>query len=106
MFDVLFPWVTRKRETLALALRTEARVRQLNGLPPAAADTTPGDVMTVLESTNTLLDRVADRPEGLSTVVHRTFHSNNFNMIERYIIRGKAKVSSSLDLTACECLSS
>jgi len=36
----------------------------------------------------------------------RTFHSNNFNMIEGYVIRDKAKASSSLDLTACECLSS
>jgi len=45
-------------------------------------------------------------PIDISPSVARTFHSNNFNMIEGYVIRGKAKASSSLDLTACECLSS
>ncbi len=68
LFEALFPWIAKeKRQAEDLALKAEATVRQLSGLPPVSCNGDRGDIVSVLKTTCLLLERFREHPELLPT---------------------------------------
>jgi len=68
-----FPWGSHGREAQDLALQVEAKVRRLSRLTQQPPDTTPSDLISVLKSTCSLLDRLVEHAEdsGVDTQAGR-----------------------------------
>ncbi len=64
----IFHWVTQYRQAQELALTAEASVRRLSGLRSTASE--DRDIISVLQSACTLLERLVENPQLLQTDLH------------------------------------
>lgn len=77
IFDIFCPWMGRERQAKELALKTEANIRKLSGLPEDNGDRSNADIVAVLRSTNLLAERLLDRGETPATEVEAVEPSAN-----------------------------
>ncbi len=63
IFDIFCPLMARLRQAKELALKIEANVRKLSGLPPENDDRSNSNIVPVLESTHLLSERLLDRAD-------------------------------------------
>ena len=67
MLRKIFFWLTKSRDAQELAVHAEAMARDLNNLPTDSPEISQPDIISVLQSTCALLERLVEQRQGIAS---------------------------------------